>query len=357
MNHPAYVHIPDSRTEGVRSYREPAEPHPIQIAFLTADGERLWVDRFRGLLVAGRLAEADRMIGEALAPFDGRLARTAKDATVDAVMFEGWDDLLPILAEYEGPAITAVTVGLTNEPDLVFDGGAEHEPTLVIALYSDDSFPFSTAASLALLDECLSDHPAFAGAEEDVEFYSVLTGLAPLNTALIQSKHRYFLRDGRDGVEGRAPGGYCEYVLGTWLRALRFLQALERAVDAHGLPNGARLLAGTFGLHTDFACLMREGEAAAPAQALAGIAPVATLTMKKWEPRHDPLADLNAPVAGSSGSALRKRVAADVSPPPSVVPSTIAPEPAPPPPAAAPVRASKPGFLARLFRRGRRRAS
>lgn len=344
MNHPAYVHIPDSRTEGVRSYREPAEPHPIQLAFLTADGERQWVDRFRGLIVAGRLAEADRMIGEALAPFDGRLARIAKDATAASVAMEGWDDLNPILADHEGPAITAITVGLTNEPDLVFDGGAEHEPTLVIALYSDDSFPFSTAASQRLLDECLSDHPAFAGAEEDVEFYSVLTGLAPLNTALIQSKHRYFLRDGCDGVEGRAPGGYCEYVLGTWLRALRFCQALERAADDHGLPDGARLVAGTFGLHTDFACLMREGEAVTPAQAAAEIAPVATLTMKRWEPRHDPLADLNAPVSGSSGSALRKRVATEIAPEPKpkivATPEPMAEQPEP-----------GPGFLARLFRR------
>lgn len=353
MNHPAFVHIPDSRTEGVRSYREPADPHPLQLAFLTEEGEREWVDRLRGHIVAARLDAADRMVAEALAPFEGRIAQLAKIASADDVALEGWEDLMPILAEHEGPAITAITVGLTNEPDLVFDGGDEHEPTLVIALYSDDSFPFGSASRDALLAECLSDSPAFAGQEEDVEFYSVLTGLAALNTALIQSKHRYYLRDGRDGVEGRAPGGYCEYVLGTWVRALRFLQALERAADDHGLPDGARLVAGTFGLHTDFASLMREGEAPTAAQPAAELAPVATLTMKKWEPRHDPLADLYAPAAVDSGTSLRKRmvVEEEVAPAPVAEVPPVAPAPLP---EIAPAPVAKPGFFARLFGRFRR---
>lgn len=354
MNHPAYVHIPDSRTEGVRSYREPANPHPIQLTFLTEAGERQWVETLRGHIVAARLDAADRMVGEALAPFEGRIAQLAKIASADDVALEGWEDLMPILAEHEGPAITAITVGLTNEPDLVFDGGDEHEPTLVIALYSDDSFPFSSASRDALLAECLSDHPAFAGEEEDVEFYAVLTGLAALNSALIQSKHRYYLRDGRDGVEGRAPGGYCEYVLGTWVRALRFLQALELAADQHGLPEGARLVAGTFGLHTDFASLMREGEAPVAAQPTAEVAPVATLTMKKWEPKHDPLADLYAPAANDSGSSLRKRVVVEEAPPPAPEPVAAAPAPAPVEPVIVPAAEPKPGFLARLFGRLRR---
>ena len=355
MTHPAFVHIPDSRTEGVRSYREPATPHPIQRTFLTGEGERQWVDTLRGHIVAARLGEADRMVTDALAPFEGRIAQLAKMASADDVWLEGWEDLMPILAEHEGPAITAITVGLTNEPDLVFDGGDEHEPTLVIALYSDDSFPFSNASRDALLAECLSDDPAFAGEEEDVEFYAMLSGLAALNSALIQSKHRYYLRDGRDGIEGRAPGGYCEYVLGTWVRALRFLQALERAADDHGLPDGARLVAGTFGLHTDFASLLREGEAPAATQPAAEIAPVATLTMKKWEPKHDPLADLYAPAATDSGSALRKRVMVEepaAAPAPAAAPEPVATTPLPAMMDAAVT--PKRGFLARLFGRFRR---
>lgn len=352
MNHPAYVPIPDSRAEGLRSYREPTEPHPLQLTFLTAEGEYTYVERLRGLLVAGRLDEVDRMIATDLAPFDGKLARLIKAAPVDEVQLSGWDDLAPILEEYEGPPITAITVGLTNEPDLVFDGGAEHEPSLVLALYSDDAFAFSSAAADAPLAECLSDHPAFAGAEEDVEFYATLSGLAPLNTALIQSKHRYFLRDGRDGIEGRAPGGYVEYVIGCWVRALRFLQALDRAARDHGLPDGARLIAGTFGLHTDFAALMECGERVTLDMASSAPAPVATLTMKKWEPKPDPLADMYAPATGSSLRQKIMPVEAEPVEPPVVTPIAAAlPE--------APVAGPPPrrGFLARLFGKMKKRRS
>nr|WP_294850266.1 hypothetical protein [uncultured Sphingomonas sp.] len=345
MNHPAYVHIPDSTTEGVRAYREPAEPHPLQRTFLTEAGEKDYIDRLRSLLTQGKLDEADRRISAALAPFDGNLARLIKATPAGSVLLSGWDELSPILEEYEGPPITGITVGLTNEPDLVFDGNDEHEPSLVLALYSDDRFPFSTAPADAVLAECLSDSPAFAGAEEDVEFYAALTGLAPLNTALIQSKHRYFLRDGRDGVEGRAPGGYVEYVMGTWVRALRFLQALDRAAHDDGLPDGARLIAGTFGLHTDFAALLDQGRTVALDKASSAPAPVAALTMKKWEPKPDPLADMYAPTSGPS---LRQRIA-------HTEPEESRPETEAEPDAETIAVAPRSGFIARLFNRLRRR--
>ena len=73
---------------------------------------------------------------------------------------------------------------------------------------SDDGFAFSAASRDALLAECAADMPGWFGHEEDVEFYADVAGLAALNSALVQCKHRYFLRDGRDeGVRGRAPGG------------------------------------------------------------------------------------------------------------------------------------------------------
>lgn len=353
--HPNYVFIPDSTAEGVRSYREPDIPHPLQLAFLEEAGEQAYVERLRGLLSTGRLDEADAILSADLAGFTGRMARLAQAASREAVTIEGWEDLLPILADYEGPAITAITVGLTNEPDLVFEAGAEHEPALVAGLYSDDSFAFSAAQRDAILAECLSEEPAFAGADEDVEFYAVTAGLAPLNTALIQSKHRYFLRDGRDGVEGRAPGGYVEYVLATWVRALRFLQALEAAAERHGLPGGARLIAGTVGLGTDFACILGQGRGLAGTAVAAVAAPAAAeaaaLTIKQWTPRHDPLAEPPAE-AFETGSAIRRKVAG---PPPAAVPDV--PAPLPEPVAAVPAPEPGPGFFARLFvrigRRGR----
>lgn len=335
MNHPAYVHIPDARAEGIRAYREPDVPHPLQRTFLTEDGEAAYVDRLRGLLSAGKLAEADAMTSADLAPFEGKLARMIAATPADAVVLSGWEELAPILEEHEGPPITAITVGLTNEPDLVFSAGDEHEPVLVLALYSDDSFPFSTAPADRIIAECLSNNPAFAGEEEDVEFYATLTGLAPLNSALIQSMHRYYLR-GTD--DDRAPGGYVEYVMGTWVRALRFLQALDRAATTHGLPGGARLVAGTFGLDTDFAALLDRGPVVSLDKASSAPAPVASLTMKKWEPKPDPLADMYESAGTTS---IRQKVAEAEA------------IPAPEPVAAPDDETPRPGFFARLFRHRR----
>ena len=74
-------------------------------------------------------------------------------------------------------------------------------------------------------------------------------------------------------------------------------------------------------------------------------APVATLTLKKWEPKPDPLADLYAPVPTTT---LRQRLAEnDAEPLPEPQPITqpeVVAEPEPPR-----------GFVARLFNQLRRR--
>ena len=331
-SHPHFVSIPDpQRTEGMRAYREPAVPNPLQVRFLEAADERAWVEEMCELLSAGRAAEADARLETELAGFDGALARTCKAIFAADVVLEGWDDLLPVLAEWEGPPITAITLGLTNPPDLVFEAGKTHEPDLLLGLYSDEAFPFSRASKADLLAECAKELPAWAGAEEDVEFYCTLSGLAELNTALINCKHRRFLRDGRDGVEGRAPGGYVEYVLGSWLLATRFLQATERAVADHGLPAGCRLIAGTVEVNADFVTVLGaelpEARVSAPSSPPAepGFAP---LTIKPWVPREDPTADGSA-----SGPTLRQRL------------TPVEP---------APTRQPRRGLLARLFGRLRR---
>jgi hypothetical protein len=150
--------------------------------------------------------------------------------------------------------------------------------------------------------------PAWAGAEEDVEFYCTLSGLAAINTALINCKHRRFLRDGRDGVEGRAPGGYVEYVLGCWLLATRFLQATERAVAEHGLPAGCRLIAGTVDVDADFVTILGAEQPSAPA-AMRSASPAepafASLTIKPWVPKEDPTVS-----DAASGPTLRQRLSA-----------------------------------------------
>ncbi len=346
VNHPGYVHIPSAQTEGVRSYREPPEPHPAQLTYLTPEGEHQFTERLRGLLIDGRFDEAARVLEEALAPFDGKIARLCKATRIEDIVIEGWEDLDEIIAEFEGPPITAITAGLGNEPDLVFDLTKEHEPTLIFALYSDDVFDFSRLDDAQLLDQCMSDCPGWVGHEEDVEFYVNIEGLAPLNTALIHCKHLHFLRDGRDGVEGRAPGGYVEYQLGCWWRATRFLQAVDAKVRQVGLPKGVRLITGLIGMNADLATLLGQRRAPAPAAAPsvlatkggagggAGEDAFATLTMKKWVPKHDPLADME------SGSSLRQRIAASEEAPA----PDAAPAPTPMPAPAAPITASAPAY-------------
>lgn len=332
--HPHLVAIPDARAEGVRAYREPDEPRPLQRTFLEEAGERAWVEEMRDLLSRGRADAAwERLSGE-LSGFDGALARLCRETANEAVVIEGWEDLGAILSEWEGPPVTAITLGLTNPPDLVFDSGRTHEPELLLGLYSDEAYPFSTAPADELLAECGRDLPAWVGHEEDVEFYCRAEGLGALNTALIGHKHRYFLRDGRDGVQGRAPGGYVEYVLATWLRSTRFLQAVQRLVAAGGQPSGCRLIVGAVGMHADFLHLI-EPTRARPAVTAGRARPepaFATLTMKPWTPKDDPLA------APASGASLRQRIAEP-------------PAPSPAAPAEAPVRRS---WLARLFGRSRR---
>jgi len=306
QEHPHFVHIPDpSEVEGVRAYAEPAQPHPLQLGFIEPAGESAWIAEMHALLSTGRTAEADARLTSELAGFDGALARLCKSTPADELTVEGWEDLLPILDEWEGPPVTAITLGLTNIPDLVFEAGRTHDPELLLGLYSDETFPFSRTSDSALLDECAKETPGWTGAEEDVEFYCTISGLAELNTALINCKHRRFLRDGRDGVEGRAPGGYVEFILASWLLATRFLQAVERAIAEHGVPAGCRLIIGSVDVNADFVTVLggeqpSTGTAAAAQAAETAFAP---LTFKPWVPKEDPTAD-----ALASGSLLRQRL-------------------------------------------------
>lgn len=329
--HPHFVSIPDPQlVEGVRAYHEPADPNPLQVTFLERPGERAWIEEMRALLSGGRAAVADARLADDLAGFDGALARLCKATSAADAALEGWDNLLPILGEWEGPRVTCITLGLTNPPDLVFEAGRTHEPDLLLGLYSDEAFDFSRATKADLLAECAKELPAWARAEEDVEFYCTLSGLAELNTALINCKHRRFLRDGRDGVEGRAPGGYVEYVLGSWLLATRFLQATERALSDYGLPAGCRLIAGSVDVNADFITVLGHAQPSTvheehclPSQEPA----FAPLTMKPWAPREDPTAD-----ASANGPRLRQRLN---------------------PVEEAPAQQPKQGLLARLFGRFR----
>jgi hypothetical protein len=329
--HPHFVYAPDpSKVEGIRAYREPEVPHPLQLTFLEEAGELAWIAQTQALLTAGQSAEAHSRLASELAGFDGKLAQLCNGIDPAEVAIEGWDDLLPILAEWEGPPVTAITIGITNPPDLVFEAGVEHRPDLLINLYSDEAFEFTRRTKAELLAECESDMPPWIGGEEDVEFYCTISGLDALNTALIQCKHRHFLRDGRDGVAGRAPGGYVEYQLASWFMATLFREAVERAITDHGLPQGCRPIAGSVDMNADFACVLGSDQAFAPKRestARTGEAAYASLTLKPWVPRDDPEAQ-------PAATTLRQRI------------QSVEPEPEPQPEAES---APRPGLFARLF--------
>src|SRR3954463_3224204 len=93
--HPHFVSIPDPKNvQGVRSYSEPEAPHPLQILFLEAEGERAWTEDIRGLLSAGRADEADARLSAEIAGFDGALARLCRATAASDVALEGFEDLL-----------------------------------------------------------------------------------------------------------------------------------------------------------------------------------------------------------------------------------------------------------------------
>jgi hypothetical protein len=194
---------------------------------------------------------------------------------------------------------------------------------LLIGLFSDESFPFSGTSNADVLAECGKELPGWVDGEEDVEFYCTLSGLAEINGALINCKHRHYLRDGRDGVEARAPGGYVEYVVASWFLATRFLQSVQRAVAQHGSPEGCRIIAGTVDVNADFLTVIGK-ERPSPELSRSSSEPAfATLTVKPWVPREEP-AGLNS----EAPATLRQRFLS-----------------------AEPVREQRPGLLRRLFGR------
>lgn len=344
-NNAHFVEIPGMEAEGLYRYKEPETPHLLQVAFLDPAKEAAYVARLRDALVAGRFDAVAAEVEKQLAGLEGRTARYAKACVLDDIVIDGWSDLSEILEEYEGPAITCITAGLFNAPDLVFGKGQEYEPDLLFNLYSDDEYDFTAHDNDALLAECGEESPGWIGGEEDVEFYVSVEGFAPLNTCLIQCRHRIYDRADPKALTDRAPGGYVEYVLACWLRTTRFLQAIAREIAAHGMPEGARLIVGAFGLDADLAAILGERKAQPQAEkAPVAEAKMATLTITNWERGNAEEEEEEV----STGSSLRQRLAGEA---PAQAP-TVEETPATPEPANDPAPATgSSGFFNRLFNR------
>lgn len=328
-SHPQFVEIPGMEAEGVYRYNEPETPHPLQVAFRDPAQQAAYENGLKELLVAGRFDDAAALIAHDLEGFAGRTARIAKAASADQVAIEGWEDLSDIIEEFEGPDVTCITAGLSNAPDLVFGKGQEYEPELLFNLYSDDEYRFGDRSDDELLAACGEDMPGWIGHEEDIEFYCTVAGLAPLNSALIQCRHRIYDRGDPNGPTDRAPGGYVEYKLACWWRTTIFLQAVARAIEAHGLPEGARLIVGAFGMDADLAAILGERKQVAPQPYETKAPAMAALTITNWERGN--LEEEEEQV--STGTSVRQRIAA------------------PPPPEEPKEKPGSAGFFNRLFGR------
>ncbi|WP_136694222.1 hypothetical protein [Alteraurantiacibacter aquimixticola] len=285
----------------------------MQTKFTTAEGEREWCDGLRALVEQGKLDEAEAVLVDALEGLEGDVAALCRATTRKRVELDGWAELVEAVEMYEGDPITGATLAIVNDADLAFEKGHYHAPEMLLNLYTDEVWSWSAASADDILDQCASDEPAFAGAQEDIETFLEISGLERLNTALLFHKQRFFFRE--DGPD-HAPLRYVDFVVGNWWRALRFHQAVAAELAAMPLPGTVKLVTGLVGMRADAACLHRV-TTAAPAVPYSPLAkrPVALPSANDAGPSMGSLADITVArnpfeeEEESVGGQLRRRVA------------------------------------------------
>ena len=331
-----------ARTDGARP-----EPHALQHNFATLEGEARWAADMHALFAAGALDEAEALLAEALSAVDSDLAWLCLELPREVVVLAGWEEMSEAIALHEGEPITGLTIAIGDDADRAFEKGAAHHPHILLGLFTDEAYPFSSATAGELVDETHALGPIWAGREEDIEIHLDIDGLDPLNTRLNHHKNRHFFRDGEPA---EAPLSYVEFVLGCWWRALRWHQAVA-ACAARGLPRAMPVLTGMVEMRPEVAAVHR-----------ASASPSGESERNSEEPRARPAlavvgAQRKTAVAGSFGEGfIQRRPAADESPVSNVIALrriNRAAEEAAAPPAPPPAAPARPGLLARLF--GRRR--
>lgn len=215
--------------------------HELQSVFAGLESEQAWEARLRAHFAAGDLDAVFDVLEPALASLDSDLARLCLETRPENVVLTGWEELAEAIAMHEGEPVTGVTLAIANESDRVFEKGQSHHPFMMLGLYTDEPFAFSTAGSEELLAQIGAEAPAWAGYDEDIEVYLDIDGLDRLNTALLHHKQRHFFRD---DDPAQAPLRYVEYVLGCWWRALLFHQAVATESAIHGLPGAPPVVTG-----------------------------------------------------------------------------------------------------------------
>lgn len=223
--------------------------HPLQTTFATVAGEAAWEDGLRDLFERRELAEAERMLRRALIATGGRMMELCRRTTLDRVEITGWEELVEAISLHEGAPVSGATIALGAESDPAFARGTLHRPFMMLGLYTDEAWNWSSAGPDEALEQCRGESPAWAGQDEDIEAFLEIEGLDELNTALIQHQHRHFLRDDADA--SLAPPPYVEFVLGCWWRALRFHQAVAVQLDRHGLCGTIPVISGLIGMRPE----------------------------------------------------------------------------------------------------------
>jgi hypothetical protein len=262
--------------------------HPLQTTFATAEGEEAWCEDLRCLIGAARFDEAEAVLSGALAELDTDLARLCQSTTAASVTISGWPELAERIELHEGDEpVTGLTLAIGNDGDLDFEKGRMLAPYMMLGLYTDEAWKWSEASRETLLAECASESPAWAGTDEDLEAFLDIAGLAPLNTALIHSKQRHFIRE---GGEAQAPLRYVEYIVGCWWRALRFHQAVAAAQAAHPLPGPVTIVSGMVDMRPDVVAVHLPARTSCREEAK----PAAPATLTLANPRLHPLEGLSA---------------------------------------------------------------
>jgi hypothetical protein len=276
--------------------------HPLQHAWINAAAEQDYARTITAMIHGDQLeGAAAKLLGD-LATIESPLSALCQALTPDALTISGWDDISAAIAQFEGDPITAVHLVMSNPTDLVFEAKADlYDPILEVAFYTDANLAFSTLSPEQLLAESLAPSPDWYGQSEDIEVYAEIIGLADLNTALLRHKTQYFLRAQDDGAEAEeAPLGYVEFTLASLFRAVRFHQAVKRALDTHGLSGNVPVIAGMDNMRASIGSVYYP-----EVMTTVAVAEVATLSMIA-KPRHDEM------VQGEpSGSSLRRRIAFD----------------------------------------------
>jgi hypothetical protein len=216
----------------------------LQNIFSSEDGEHAYSAAIGAMIHAGQFSDANVKLMADIQNTGSTLAALCAAASEDSVIVSGWDDVIEAVEQFEGDAITAIGIILWNEVETAVGKQEAYEPGLDLALYSDASFPFSSASQDQIRAENTSAYTIWQGQGEDIEAYIEIEGLAALNQALLNHKHRIHLRAEDGETPTLAHPEYIAFVLASWVRVLRFYQAVRVQLDRKGLPGAIPVIMG-----------------------------------------------------------------------------------------------------------------